>query len=39
MIKAKTGITEYFLMIKKTDEGKLKKRRDRDKRVLIVESV
>lgn len=31
MIKPNTGITDYLSSIKKTDEGKLKERRDKDK--------
>jgi hypothetical protein len=39
MIKPNTGLTEYLSSIKKTDEDKLKRRRERDKEVFIANMV
>lgn len=39
MIKSNTGLTEYLSSIKKTNEDKLKRRREKDKEVFIVDIV
>lgn len=35
MIRAEKGLTDYLSSIKKTDEDKLKKRREKDKEPFI----
>lgn len=35
MIRAEKGLTDYLSSIKKTDESKLKARREKDKEVFI----